>query len=260
MDTQLEGRVALVTGASRGIGRATAGALLAEGARVALCARDAKTLEASAAHFRRQYGDAVLACPADVAREGDVEGVVQSAVARWGRLDVLVNNAGGPPPGTFDTTGDGEWRSAFELTLMSVVRGVRAALPHLRASDAGRVINVLSTSVKEPLPGMLLSNSLRSGVAGLAKTLSRELAAHGITVNNVCPAHILTGRLREVAAYRAAQGETTDARGALSAVPLGRFGNPSEVADVVVFLASKRASYVTGATIPVDGGSTASLT
>ncbi|PYQ56063.1 MAG: 3-oxoacyl-ACP reductase [Acidobacteria bacterium] len=260
MDTQLDGRVAVVTGASRGIGRATARALLAEGARVAICARDPRTLDASAAHLRREHGEAVLACVADVAREGALEGVVHDAVERWGRLDVLVNNAGGPPPGSFDALGDADWRSAFELTLLSVVRGVRAALPHLRASDAGRVINVLSTSVKEPLPGMLLSNSLRSGVAGLAKTLSRELAPHGITVNNVCPAHILTGRLREVAAHRAAQGEASDARGALSAVPLRRFGNPAEVADLVAFLASKRAGYITGATIPVDGGSTASLT
>jgi 3-oxoacyl-[acyl-carrier protein] reductase len=261
MDTRLETRVALVTGASRGIGRATAGALLAEGARVALCARDAKTLAASAAPLERRYGtDAVLACPADVAQDGALQGVVDEVAARWGRLDVLVNNAGGPPPGTFDALGDGEWQAAFELTLLSVVRGVRAALPHLRSSDAGRVINVLSTSVKEPLPGMLLSNSLRSGVAGLAKTLSRELAPHGITVNNVCPAHILTGRLREVAAYRASQGNGVDARGALAAVPLGRFGSPSDVADLVTFLASKRAGYITGATIPVDGGSTASLT
>jgi 3-oxoacyl-[acyl-carrier protein] reductase len=263
MDTQLEGRVALVTGASRGIGRAVAAALLAEGARVALCARDPQALEASAEQLGRAYPEAVLSRVADVSLEGAVAGLVQAAVERWGRLDVLVNNAGGPPPGTFDGLGDAEWRAAFDLTLLSVVRAVRAALPHLKASGAGRVINVLSTSVKEPLPGMLLSNSLRSGVAGLAKTLSRELGPHGITVNNVCPAHILTGRLREVAAFRAAQGGATGAQGAreaLAAVPLGRFGNPSEVADLVAFLASKRASYITGATIPVDGGSTASLT
>lgn len=261
MDTRLEQRVALVTGASRGIGRAAACALLAEGARVALCARDPQTLAASIAPLQRQYGsDAVLACPADVAHEGALDGVVQQTVERWGRLDVLVNNAGGPPPGAFDSVEDSTWQSAFELTLMSVVRAVRAALPHLRVSGAGRVINVLSTSIKEPLPGMLLSNTLRSGVAGLAKTLSRELGPHGITVNNVCPAHILTGRLRQVAAYRAAQGEAVDARAALSAVPLGRFGSPSDVADLVTFLASRRAGYITGATIPVDGGSTASLT
>ena len=185
---------------------------------------------------------------------------MQAAVERWGRLDILVNNAGGPALGTFDSLGDGDWQAAFELTLMSVVRAVRAALPHLRVSPAGRVINILSTSVKQPLDGLLLSNSLRSGVAGLAKTLSRELGGHGVTVNNVCPAHILTGRLRQVAAQRAAGGSPVDARTALADVPLKRFGAPSEVAELVVFLASGRAGYITGTTISVDGGSTSSLT
>jgi 3-oxoacyl-[acyl-carrier protein] reductase len=261
MDARTDGRVALVTGASRGIGRATAGALLADGVRVAMCARDARTLAASADALRREHGeDAVLCCTADVAEDGALAHLVERLTERWGRLDVLVNNAGGPPPGAFDALGDGDWHAAFELTVLSVVRGVRVALPWLRASPAGRVINVLSTSVKEPLPGMLLSNSLRSAVAGLAKTLSRELGPDGITVNNVCPAHIMTGRLRQVAAYRESQGDAGGARAALQAVPLGRFGRPSEVADLVAFLASTRAGYITGTTIPVDGGSTASLT
>jgi 3-oxoacyl-[acyl-carrier protein] reductase len=259
MDLGLQGTVAVVTGGSRGIGRSIALGLVAEGARVALCARNAAALEATARHLRERGGD-VLVRPADVGEEGAVEELVRAAVERWGRLDVLVNNAGGPALGTFETLGDGDWQAAFELTLMSVVRAVRAALPHLRASPAGRVVNILSTSVKQPLDGLLLSNSLRSGVAGLAKTLSRELGAYGITVNNVCPAHILTGRLRQVAAQRAASGSPVDARTALADVPLKRFGAPSEVAELVVFLASGRAGYITGTTISVDGGSTSSLT
>ena len=259
MKTQLEGRVAVITGASRGIGRSIAAGLVEEGVRVALCARDPAVLEGTARALRRRFGEQVLACPADVAQQGAVEKVVAAAVERWGRLDILVNNAGGPPPGGFEAFDDGAWQQAFELTLLSVVRAVRAALPYLRASDAGRVINILSTAVKEPMDGMLLSNSLRSAVAGLAKTLSRELGAHGVTVNNVCPGHVLTDRLRAVAAHRA-RGDAVDVARVRASLPLGRFGAPSEVAGLVAFLASSRAGYITGATIPVDGGSSLSLT
>jgi 3-oxoacyl-[acyl-carrier protein] reductase len=259
MDLELAGRVAVITGGSRGIGRSIAAGLVAEGARVALCARHAAALEATAQHLRERGGE-VLVRAADVGEEGALETLVQAAVERWGRVDVLVNNAGGPALGTFENLADGDWQAAFELTLMSVVRAVRAALPHLRASPAGRVINILSTSVKQPLDGLLLSNSLRSGVAGLAKTLSRELGGYGVTVNNVCPAHILTGRLRAVAAQRAAGGAQVSASAALADVPLKRFGSPSDVAELVIFLASGRAGYITGTTIAVDGGSTSSLT
>jgi 3-oxoacyl-[acyl-carrier protein] reductase len=257
MDLKLRGSVAVITGGSRGIGRSIALSLAQEGAHVALCAREAAALEATANRLRRCGGE-VLVCCADVGEDGAVEGLVKATVERWGRLDVLVNNAGGPPLGTFESFGDADWQSAFELTLMSVVRSVRAALPYLRAAAAGCVIN---TSVKQPIDGLLLSNSLRSAVAGLAKTLSRELGGSGVTVNNVCPAHILTGRLRQVAAYReAAGGAPVNARTAMAGIPLQRFGAPGEVADLVAFLASGRAGYITGTTIPVDGGSTSSLT
>jgi len=258
MELGLGGCVALITGASRGIGRATARAFVREGARVALCARTAAPLEALAAQLRAEGGE-VLTAVADVGREGEVEALVNLAMARWGRLDVLVNNAGGPAPGGFEEIAEADWRAAFDLSVLGVARAVRASLPPLRASGRGRVINVLSTSVKEPQDGMLLSNSLRSAVAGLAKTLSRELGAQRITVNNVCPGHVLTGRLKEVAAYRAARGPY-DAQAAVAAIPLRRLGSADEVASLITYLASSGAAYITGATIPVDGGATASLT
>lgn len=258
MNLGLEGRVAVVTGASRGIGRAVAAGLGAAGARLALCARGRDDLERTAAALRADGVD-VLAQVADVSSEEGVTSLAQAAKDRWGSLDVVVANAGGPPPGGFDECDDAAWRAATDLTLMSVVRAARVTFPHLRASGQGRFISILSTTVKEPRAGMLLSNSLRSAAAGLAKTLSHEWGPHRITVNNVCPGHVLTGRLREVAAYKAARGGLS-AREVIGSIPLGRFASPAEIADVVVFLASARAAYLTGATIPVDGGATLSLT
>jgi 3-oxoacyl-[acyl-carrier protein] reductase len=257
MDFGLKGRVVLVTGGSRGIGRSIAAAMLAEGARVVICARSEKTLDATVLALGTGGGD-IFGLVADVARDGDVERAVAATVDRFGGLDVLVNNAGGPPPGRFDALCDLDWHSAVDLSLMSTVRATRAALPHLRRSAAGRIINILSSSVREPVDGMVLSNSLRTAVAGFARTMSRELGAAGITVNNVCPGHVMTARLREIAAFRAAEG-TLDVRGAADAIPLGRLAKPAEIADLVVFLASDRAAYITGASIPIDGGSTASL-
>jgi 3-oxoacyl-[acyl-carrier protein] reductase len=257
MDLGLTGKVALVTGGSRGIGRAIAAVLAREGVRVAICARSEKALQATADALRKD-GAEIYAATADISNQGDMERVIADVVARWGGLDILVNNAGGPPPGRFDALEDGNWQSAVELSLMSTVRMIRAALPHLRQSAAGRIINILSTSVREPLDGMILSNSLRAAVAGLAKTMSRELGPSRITVNNVCPGHVMTARLREIAAFRAAEGKL-DVRGATDAIPLQRLGQPDEVADLVSFLASARAAYITGATIPIDGGSTVSI-
>jgi 3-oxoacyl-[acyl-carrier protein] reductase len=261
MDMQLERRVALITGASRGIGRSIAAALAAEGTKLTLCARSSSGLHKVADELRQRSNAEVLVHAADVAQPGAIEQAVRATVERWGRLDILINSAGGPAPGTFDMFEDQDWQAAVDLTLMSVVRAVRAALPYLKESGRGRVINVLSTSIKQPLDGMLFSNSLRSAVAGLAKTLSRELGPHAITVNNVCPAHVLTSRLREVASAQAAvRGERLDPRAAVAALPMRRLGAPAEVADLVAFLASGRAAYISGTSIPIDGGATTSLT
>ncbi|HEY0143933.1 MAG TPA: SDR family oxidoreductase [Thermoanaerobaculia bacterium] len=257
MDLQLKNKVALITGGSRGIGRAIAVGLVKEGVKVAICARDAKSLEATAAALRKEGGD-VVAEVADISKDGEIERVTRKAVEKWGRLDIVVNNAGGPPPGRFDHVTNDDWRNAVELGLLSAVRTMRAALPHLKESGGGRVINVLSTSVKESVDGMMLSNSMRTAVAGLAKTMSRELGPFNITVNNVCPAHVMTARLREVAAFRAKEGKL-DTKGVTDAIALRRMAQPAEVADLVTFLVSGRAGYITGTSISIDGGSTISL-
>lgn len=257
MDLELRGKVALVAAASRGLGRAVAAGLAAEGARVALCARHAAPLEEAAARIAAETGAEVLPVVADVSRAADCARFVDTAVARWGGVDILVNNSGGPPPGTFADADDSVWAAAIETTLMNVVRLTRLVVPHMKARGGGRIVNIESVSVKQPISGLLLSNSVRAAVIGLAKTLADELAPDNILVNNVCPGAHETDRLRELAAVRARQsgGTPEDAlRSIAMSIPLGRLGRPEELAAVVVFLCSARASYVTGATIVVDGG------
>jgi 3-oxoacyl-[acyl-carrier protein] reductase len=258
VDLQLAGRVALVNAASRGIGRAIAEALAAEGAVLVISARDEAAIGRAAGEIGAAAGTEVLGIAADVSAPGTAERLVAAAVGRFGGLDILVNNSGGPPFGQFADFGDAAWQDAFDLLLLSVVRMVRAALPHLRASGRGRVINIASTSVKEPIPGLILSNSLRAGVAGLARTLADELAPDQITVNNVLPGSILTDRLRAGSAARAEQAGThvDDLIRAEvgQRVPLGRVGEPEDLAALVAYLCSTAAAYVTGQTIAVDGG------
>jgi 3-oxoacyl-[acyl-carrier protein] reductase len=258
VDLELAGRVALVNGASKGIGRAIAAALAAEGAAVVISARHEAVVARAAAEIAAASGTDVVGVAADVSQPGTAERLVGTAVERFGRLDILVNNSGGPPFGHFSDFGDDAWQDAFDLLLLSVVRMVRAALPHLRVSGRGRIINIESTSVKEPIPGLILSNSLRAGVAGLARTLADELAPDQITVNNVLPGSILTDRLRAGAAGRAEQaGTPVDdlIRAEVGRrVPLGRVGEPEDLAALVAYLCSTAAAYVTGQTIAVDGG------
>ena len=257
MDYGLRGRVALVNAASKGIGRAIAEALAGEGVQLVLSARNGDLLEKTATEIAAAHGVEVVPVSADVARAGTAEMLVGTATSRFGRLDILINNSGGPPTGTFAAFDDAAWQHAFDLLLLNVVRMVRAALPHLRASGHGRIVNVASTTVKQPLPGFMLSNSLRAGVIGLAKTLADELAPDKITVNSVCPGRILTDRLREGQRARAArEGVPVDDLVQATAVdvPLGRIGDPSDMGNLVAFLCSDAASYITGTTIPVDGG------
>jgi 3-oxoacyl-[acyl-carrier protein] reductase len=260
MDLGLQGRAAIVGGASRGIGRAVAEGLAREGCRVAICARDEARLAQTADEIRAATGGEVLPVVCDMSLADDIRRFVASAIDAFGRIDIVVNNAGGPPPGPFESFDDDAWAKALDQNLLSVVRTVREALPHLRKSDAGRVINITSIAVKEPIPGLVLSNAARLGVVGLAKTLSRELGPDGITVNNVCPGLTLTDRMRELYGGRAgAAGRSLDDVLAEEArrIPLGRLGEPEDVAALVVFLASAQARHITGTTIQVDGGSTA---
>jgi 3-oxoacyl-[acyl-carrier protein] reductase len=256
MDLGIHGQAAIVVASSKGLGRASAEALAAEGVGVAICARNAQELEQAAAAMRER-GAAVLAVPADVTDAQQLEQLVARTVDHFGRLDILVNNAGGPPPGTFDDVTDEQWEQAFHLNLLSAVRLIRLAVPHMRQQGGGRIVNIVSSSVKEPIDNLILSNSIRAGVIGLAKTLSRELGPHGITVNNVLPGRILTDRLRSLHQRSAQQlGVTAEevARRATQDIPLGRLGVPEDLGAVVAFLASKPAGYLTGVTIQVDGG------
>lgn len=249
MDLGLKGRKALVAAASKGLGRACAEALIHEGADVFISSRDAHQIERTA----KEIGAAGWIA-ADVSRAGDPEALVDSAVQRLGGLDVLVVNAGGPPPGTFQSTPLDAWEPAFNLTLMSAARLIRSALPHLKSSDQGRIVCITSISVRQPIPNITLSNSLRAAVTGLAKTLSRELAADRITINCLAPNDILTDRMRSIAAAAGTDPEEAIKRQA-AAAPMGRLGDPREFAAACAFLCSKQAGYITGQTLGVDGGS-----
>lgn len=260
MDLGISGKTALVAASSRGLGRAAAQLLAGEGARVVLCARNDGELQAAADAIRNETGAEVLAVAADVSVAEDIRRVVQRAREAFGGVDILVNNAGGPPPGYFEDMTDEDWRQAHELTLMSTVRFTRAVLPHMREQRFGRIINITSVSVKQPIDQLLLSNSLRLGVIGWAKTLSNQVAADGVTINNVCPGWTRTERVTGLLAARSKNEGISQAEAEQTitdTVPMGRLGEPEELASLIVYLASSRAAYMTGTTIQVDGGLTA---
>lgn len=257
MDLGLKGKVALVTASSKGLGRACALALAQEGAKVAICARNGKLLKVTADEIATATGSELLAIPADMTNSRDIEQVVKETVKHFGKLHILVTNAGGPPAGDFADFDDKQWQEAFNLTLMSAVRLIRAALPHMQKERWGRIINITSTSAKEPLDNLVLSNSIRAAVHGLAKTLASQLGAYRITVNNVMPGTIHTDRIEQLARARAQKSEQTVAEAIAAmgqAAALGRVGEPEEFGAVVAFLASEQASYITGISLPVDGG------
>lgn len=257
MELGLKGRVAIVAAASKGMGKACALGLTAEGARVTMCARTEAELIAAANEVREQTKSEVLAVPADVTKLADIQRVVSRTVETFGGVDILVTNAGGPPLGVFDEMTDAQWQAAFELNLLSTVRLIREVLPHMRKKRCGRIINIQSSSVKQPIDGLILSNAIRPGVVGLAKTLAGELAKDNILINTVCPGRILSDRLRSGIAYRAREAGKSFEEYLptfVTDIPLGRIGSPEEFANMVVFLASERASYITGVTVQVDGG------
>jgi 3-oxoacyl-[acyl-carrier protein] reductase len=262
MDLGLRRKVAIVAASSKGMGKATAMGLAAEGARVTMLARNGTALTEAAEEIRQKHHADILAVPADVTRDEDVKRVVEQTVERWGTVNILVNNAGGPPAGDFDAMDDARWQAAFELNLLSTIRFVREVLPHMRRAGGGVIINLQSTSVKVPISGLTLSNAIRPGVIGLAKSLSLELAKDKIRVNSVLPGAIMTDRLRQVMTARAqATGKAFEQiqQGREVEIPLGWIGDPEDVANMIVFLASDRARYVTGVTVQVDGGLVRSL-
>jgi 3-oxoacyl-[acyl-carrier protein] reductase len=253
MDLGLKGKTALVTASSKGMGKACALGLAAEGARVVMCARTERDLMAAADDVRARTGSEVLAITADVTRADQVKALAARARDQFGGVDILVANAGGPPRGVFDELTDEQWYGAFEVSLLSVVRLIREVLPGMRQRRWGRIITIQSSSVKQPIAGLDLSNAVRPGTAGLMKTLANDLGRDNILVNTVCPGRILTDRLLG-GARQAGLPPEEYARQAGADVPLGRVGTPEEFANVVVFLASERASYVTGVALLVDGG------
>jgi 3-oxoacyl-[acyl-carrier protein] reductase len=256
LDLGLEGKIALVTAASKGLGRAVATELAREGARVVISSRDRESLSKTASEIREETGVEVDFRVADLRSAGEIEALVSHAVDHFGGIDVLVNNTGGPSAGTFEDLDDGAWQGAFEQILMSLIRCVRGVLPIMRERGGGRIVNVASSSVKQPIEALTLSNTFRAGLAGLAKTLSIELAPDGILVNTLGPGRIATARSQGMDASEAeSRGVAVEeVRAEFEArIPLGRYGTPGEFARVAAFLASPANSYVTGQTILVDG-------
>ncbi len=257
MDLRLRDKVALVTAASRGLGKAVALGLAREGAHVAICAREEGHLAQAAAEIETATARQVLPLSADVSHADAAESLLKATVDRFGRVDILVVNAGGPPPGGFLDLTPGDWEAAVELTLMSAVRLCYAVVPLMKAQGAGSVLAMTSVTVKQPLPNLVLSNSLRLGVVGLVKTLADELAPLGIRVNAICPGWTRTARVDQLLRDRAARHAATlddEAAQVSAAIPLGRMGTPEEFAAAAVFLASPAASYITGVSLLVDGG------
>jgi 3-oxoacyl-[acyl-carrier protein] reductase len=246
MDLGLRGRTAIVCGASSGMGLAIAEALSAEGANVAMFARRREELVREAERL------GALAVRGDLTNPLDLERLVEKTLEAFGEIDILVNNGGGPPRTLAVDLTDEDVESAVELLLLSAIRLTNLCLPHLRRSGHGRIVNITSSSVREPIDDLALSNSVRPGVVGWANTLAREIGRDGVTVNSIAPGRIETARLAEVYANRSRAED-------LARIPLRRFGRAREVGDVVCFLVSDRASYVTGAVVPVDGGLTRSL-
>jgi 3-oxoacyl-[acyl-carrier protein] reductase len=257
MDTGLKNRVAIVAASSQGIGRATADALAAEGCRLAMCARNRQTLEQAANNIREQFSAEVFIEPLDVTDAEAVHGFVDAVASKFGGVDICVTNAGGPPAKGFLAATLDEWRKAVELNFLSTVYFAREVIPHMQRKRWGRIITITSITTKQPVADLVLSNAVRAAVVGLVKSLANEFGKDGILVNNIGPGYTATDRLKELAKSRSAalgKSEKEIFEGWAVDSPLKRLGEPREVADAIVWLASERASYITGQTLLVDGG------
>jgi len=262
MDLGLQGKVAIVAASSKGLGRATALQLAREGASVVMCSRDRVAIDAAAeavcrAAVEAENGGTAIGMVADVTIGADIERLVAATLDRFRRIDILISNAGGPPAGSFETFEEQAYVDAINLNLLSTLRLARAVVPTMKAQQGGSIVNITSVSVKQPLDGLILSNTARAGVIGLAKSMANELGQYNIRVNNVGPGPTRTDRILNLAKQRAATLGITEEEAVnrdWTGIPLGRLGEPEEFANVVTFLASPAASYVTGVTIQVDGG------
>lgn len=264
MDLGLHGLTALVAASTDGLGLAAAKELVGEGANVVICGRSAERLETALAELRRSAPDpaAVAGWQADITQDEDCRRLVAHAVERFGGLDILITNAGGPPAGGFDAVGVDVFETAMQLTLLSAVRLIKQALPHLRRSKAASILTITSISLKQPINGLLMSNTFRPAVAGLTKSLSQELGPENIRVNSILPGWTGTDRVVEIFEYRAEQNGTDiehERAQVTQNIPLGRMATPEEFGRVAAFLVSPAASYMTGAMIPVDGGNYSGL-
>ena len=257
MELGLTGKVAFITAASKGLGKAVAMELAKEGVQLAISSRNEEQIVKAAEEIRQATGTRVEAMAADVSKPEEIQNFVNTMMDRFGKVDILVLNAGGPPSGDFMSFDDQTWESAFQTNLMSIVRMVREVVPHMRKTGGGKILTIASSSVKVPIPGLVLSNTFRAGIAGLMKTLSMELAQDNILVNVVGPGRIATDRLKELDQARANKlGKSTEEvkEQIVQTIPLRRYGEPEEFAKAVVFLASDANSYITGSTLLIDGG------
>jgi 3-oxoacyl-[acyl-carrier protein] reductase len=261
MDYQLRDKNAIVVASSQGLGKAIAAELLKEGANVLIVSRDKDKLATVQAELADLGQGRVIYSQADVKNRGDIKAMVEKAASEFGGIDILVNNAGGPPTGSFEQMTDDDWQSSFELNLLSYIRTIRECLPYLK-KHGGKIINIASSSIKEPIPGLILSNTFRTAIVGLSKTLADELAPHGIIINTVAPGRIATDRVRhldEVNAEKKGISIEKVEEGSKKNIPLGRYGRPEEFARVVTFLVSDANTYMTGSAFLVDGGMVKSI-
>lgn len=252
MDLKLNGKIALVLAASKGLGKASALALSAEGAKVVISSRNAEELDKTAAEIMQQTGNEVIAIPADVSNADQIKALIKKTADTFGRIDILLNNSGGPPFDKFETFDDQTWQQAFDLTILSFARTSREVLPYMKKAGSGRIINIISGSVKSVLNNAVLSTSMRMGVVGMAKLMADEYGPYQITVNNIAPGLIATERIKET--YPKGMDPDQALQEKTKAIPAGRIGKTEELGALVAFLASEQAAYISGTTIQIDGG------